>query len=140
MVVHKCSVEKCPSRGKAGTSHYIEAESFSRVAKVKDGERKILNKHTNWMRFETFAREAGYIDVHWCADADTTFHTITNKGIELTDNLLIPFTPIGLWKAIYEEHKVFGRLMVAVVSSIVLSASGLTLALAIKGARGILGI
>lgn len=115
--------------------------SFNRLLKLshelKNNKR---NKYYQYFTFQNYAEDKNYIESYKCKNDSEIYLKLTTKGLELTDNIFLPFTPIGLWKAIHEEHKVFGRLVITAITSIVLSASGITLAYAISIARRILGV
>lgn len=98
----------------------------------------LLIKMQNEFQFEDYTINKGYIEPFECPNEKRYLLGATDKGIELTNNLFLPFTPTGLMKEIYKDNKVLGRLFITAISSVVLSASGITLAHAISIVRKIL--
>lgn len=119
MEVHTCDKgSECQAHGETGTMKFVDAEKIvKRIESHKD--KTLKSDFVNWLRFHTFAEHRGYITNYWCSDNETTFTSITDKGIELTDNLLIPFTPVGLWKEIWIEHKVVIGLLYSLILGVV---------------------
>lgn len=117
MEVHSCENLKCRARGEAGTSMLAKHKKLSKkLFKDPKNTSEFLTEFNRWMRYESFAESKGYINVFYCEGGGITFATITDKGIELTDNVFLPFTPVGLWKEIWKEHKVFFTIIPTLVT------------------------
>lgn len=77
----------------------------------------------NYFAFEDYAVSMGYIERHECKNDPEILLKLTDKGLKLTDNVFLPYTPVGLWKEIWKEHKVFFTLLPSLV--MILTGSGL---------------
>lgn len=64
-----------------------------------------------YFAFEDYAIEKGYLKKIECRNDVDTLLKLTSEGLRLTDNVFLPYTPVGLWKEIWKEHKVFFTLL-----------------------------
>lgn len=111
--VHECPSGICKAKGTIGTMKVMNPKALSAKRKFRKDKpvEKIFARFTRDLVFTDFVKEKEYIEEYWCDDVGASFLCVTHKGIELTDNIFLPFTPIGLWKEIWKEHKVVFTLL-----------------------------
>ncbi len=51
--------------------------------------------------------EGKYFATGVCLDDKKAYIYITDDGVDLTDNWMLPYTPKNLWSEIWKENKIF---------------------------------
>ncbi len=107
MDVHNCKDKKCKSLGKFGVSYTKKDKGILFGALLRRNNSKyIRTEFSRLQRYEEYAEQRGFVEISFCGTYKKGLLNITPKGINLTDNLFLPLTPVGLWKAIWSEHKI----------------------------------
>lgn len=97
-LLHVCSGKGCDVFGKVAEDR---VKLFEKV-KSKGERAQRVNEHVLVVDFY----DGKYFNSEVCTENKKMYTYLIDDGIGLTDNLLIPFTPINLWKEIWLEHKV----------------------------------
>ena len=97
-LLHACNGKDCDVFGK------IAEDRVKLLDKVKSrGERaRQVNEHV--LMVDLY--DGKYFKSDVCPETKRMYTYLIDDGVNLTDNLLIPFTPINLWKEIWVEHKI----------------------------------
>lgn len=113
--IHPC-YDSCPANDKIGTPLVKDLQK-----NMKKHDR--ANRIYKYLLMQEYCERKKYIEVIRCPKYEITFLRLMPDGIGLTDNIFLPFTPIGLWKEIWKDHKVLFTLLPTLIAT--LTGSGI---------------
>jgi hypothetical protein len=106
--LHVCPGFQCDVYGKIGEERIELFEKKQKKGKVP----RQVNEHV--LVVDLYRGE--YFDIEECLQTRKSYVYLRNKGVVLADNLILPFTPINLWKEIWKEHKVIFTILPPIIT------------------------